>query len=109
MLWAIDSELKITQLCFVNFVRGFWIRSIMELRWLVLAIIPVVLGQDFGSHPLGSAKFNDEEEKTAVFVKKAEDELLEMTEKQIFIEWAYASNITDHNEKNSLAFQVYEI
>ena len=49
---------------------------------------------------------NSEEEKAATFLEDAEEQLRMMTEKSIFIEWAYESNINDENEKKKLQFQV---
>ena len=40
------------------------------------------------------------------FINRAEKELEQETVKSIFVEWAFESNITDHNEKNKLAQQV---
>ena len=40
------------------------------------------------------------------FVDRAEKELEQNTVKATFIEWAFESNITDHNEKIKLDFQV---
>lgn len=40
------------------------------------------------------------------FIERAEKELEQETIKSIFVEWAFESNITDHNEKNKLAQQV---
>ena len=36
------------------------------------------------------------------FINRAENELEQSTIKSYFIEWAYATNITDHNEKKKL-------
>ena len=49
---------------------------------------------------------NSEEEKASTFLEDAEEQLRMMTEKSIFIEWAYESNINDENEKKKLQFQV---
>ena len=49
---------------------------------------------------------NSEEEKATTFLEDAEEQLRMMTEKSIFIEWAYESNINDENEKKKLQFQV---
>ena len=40
------------------------------------------------------------------FIERAENELEQNTIKATFIEWAYESNITDHNEKKKLDHQV---
>ena len=40
------------------------------------------------------------------FIDDAEQRLLENAEKHTFVEWAYESNITDHNEKIKLRYQV---
>ena len=40
------------------------------------------------------------------FIDRAEKELEQETVESIFVEWAFESNITDHNEKNKLAQQV---
>jgi hypothetical protein len=40
------------------------------------------------------------------FLAEAEEELRNMTEQATFIEWAYATNITDENEKKKTKFQV---
>ena len=40
------------------------------------------------------------------FINRAEKELEQETVKSIFTEWAFVTNITDHNEKNKLAQQV---
>ena len=40
------------------------------------------------------------------FIKWAEKQLEENRVKQVSIEWAYATNITDHNEKIKLDYQV---
>jgi hypothetical protein len=56
--------------------------------------------------PTETASFNAEERKANRFIEKAEAELLKNTERQTFVEWAYESNITDHNEKIKLDYQV---
>ena len=73
-----------------------------ELVLLLCCLVPASMAQ----HPSGSAYHNAEEKRAAEFIAGAEAELLESTSKQTFVEWAYASNITDHNEKAKLAFQV---
>ena len=40
------------------------------------------------------------------FIDKAEKELEQNAIKYVFISWAYKTNITDHNEKIKLDFQV---
>ena len=40
------------------------------------------------------------------FIDRAEKQLEENRVKQVFIDWAYATNITDHNEKIRLDYQV---
>ena len=52
-------------------------------------------------------QLNSEEEKATTFLEDAEEQLRMMTEKSIFIEWAYESNINDENEKKKLQFQVF--
>ena len=58
-------------------------------------------------HPFGSAQdFNEEEKRVQKFINRAEEELWKSAQKHTIVEWAYASNITDHNEKEKLAYQV---
>ena len=57
--------------------------------------------------PLESASWNAEERKVSRFLARAENELMVNAEKHTFVEWAYESNITDHNEKKKLAYQVW--
>ena len=40
------------------------------------------------------------------FIDQAEKQLEENRVKQVLINWAYATNITDHNEKIKLDYQV---
>ena len=40
------------------------------------------------------------------FIDRAEKQLEESRVKAVFIDWAYATNITDHNEKIKLDYQV---
>ena len=40
------------------------------------------------------------------FIDQAEQQLEENRVKQVLINWAYATNITDHNEKIKLDYQV---
>ena len=40
------------------------------------------------------------------FIYQAEKQLEENRVKQVLINWAYATNITDHNEKIKLDYQV---
>ena len=40
------------------------------------------------------------------FIDQAEKQLEENRVKQVLINWAYATNITDHNEKIQLDYQV---
>jgi hypothetical protein len=56
--------------------------------------------------PTERASFNAEERKADRFIEKAEAEMLNNAERHTFIEWAYSSNITDHNEKIKLDSQV---
>ena len=70
------------------------------------ALLLLVLSPCLCQHPSGSAYHNAEEKRAAEFIARAESELLASTEKQTFVEWAYASNITDHNEREKLAYQV---
>ena len=59
-----------------------------------------------GEHPVGSAQRNHEEKKAATFVEAAEAKLEVILNKYTKFEWAFATNITDENEKASLAYQV---
>ena len=43
------------------------------------------------------------------FINQAEKQLEENRVKQVLINWAYATNITDHNEKIKLDYQVRKI
>ena len=43
------------------------------------------------------------------FIDRAEEELEQNTIKAVFIEWAFESNITDHNEKIKLDYQVRKL
>ncbi len=67
--------------------------------------IPNILSV-FGQHPIPSAKFSVEEVKVAEFIAKAEADLWKDTQIATEIEWAYESNITDHNEKMRLEKEV---
>ena len=40
------------------------------------------------------------------FIYQAEKQLEENHVKEVFIDWAYATNITDHNERIKLDYQV---
>ena len=75
-----------------------------------LAILCVTFGTFLvavkATHPVGSAQWNSEENRVAKFIDDAEQRLLENAEKHTFVEWAYESNITDHNEKIKLRYQV---
>ena len=55
---------------------------------------------------MGSAQRNHEEKKAATFVEAAEAKLEVILNKYTKFEWAFATNITDENEKASLAYQV---
>eukprot|EP00094_Tigriopus_californicus_P003982 TCALIF_03835-PA protein Name:"Similar to Ance Angiotensin-converting enzyme (Drosophila melanogaster)" AED:0.12 eAED:0.12 QI:128/0.66/0.42/1/1/1/7/0/623 len=68
---------------------------------IVICCLGVV--QVLGQSPVGTAKDGTVEEKARKFVKKAEEELTKMTEKATFIDWNFASNLTDENEQKSLA------
>ena len=56
--------------------------------------------------PLGTAKISFEEKNALDFVTRAEKELHINGIEGTKVAWAYASNITDHNEKIQLEFQV---
>ena len=43
------------------------------------------------------------------FIDRAEEELEQNTIKAVFISWDYNTNITDHNEKIKLDYQVRKI
>ena len=69
--------------------------------FFVLTAINFVSGVP--QHPVGIAKSS---QKAFEFVTRAEKELHEAAKKYTVIEWAYATNITDYNEKKRLEFQV---
>ncbi len=57
-------------------------------------------------HPLQPGEpLSPEEQRAAAFVTKAEEELLENARQATLVEWAYYTNITDHNEKVRLDYQ----
>lgn len=66
----------------------------------------VLIGVAFGQHPIASSQYNVEEARAAEFIAKAEQELWDNAVIATEIEWAYESNITDHNEKIKLKQQV---
>ena len=74
----------------------------MRRHLLLLATLSLSMAQ----HPSAVENLNAEEKRAAEFLEGAESELLASTQKQTFIEWAYQSNITDHNEKVKLQYQV---
>ncbi len=58
-------------------------------------------------HPVGSAlDATPEEVRAEEFVARAEEQLLANTQKATLVEWDYYTNITDHNEKARLEYQV---
>ena len=59
-----------------------------------------------GDHPVGSSLKNYEEKKAAKFMEAAEEKLAVVLNKYTKFEWAFATNITDENEKANLAYQV---
>ena len=73
----------------------------MKVIFLLLALSTTTLGT-----PIGSDEYRNEEEiRLSKFIDKAEAELWKNAQKSVLIEWAYESNITDHNEKVKLAHQ----
>ncbi len=77
-------------------------RPAVLLPLLLCAITPA----HCQNHPLGSAHATPEERRAAEFVARAEEELLRDTQKATIVAWAYYTNITDHNEKARLEYQV---
>ena len=68
----------------------------------LLALLTVTLAQ----HPVGTANnWNVEERRVSKFIQDAESQLWKNAQKATVIEWAYESNITDHNEKVKLEYQ----
>lgn len=80
------------------------------MNWTV-AIVLCCFGvvHVLGQSPVGTAKDGTVEEKAAKFMKEAEDELLQMAQKAVLVEWNFASNITDETEKKALEFKVVEL
>ena len=72
--------------------------------WGLLALL-IFISNVFGvpQSPVGTAKSS---QKAFDFVTKAEAEFKEASIKASHIEWAYATNITDANEKKKLEYQV---
>lgn len=62
-----------------------------------------------GQDPVASVGDEFVEEKAAKFVEHAEKELEQLSEKASFIEWNYATNLTDENEQKSLESQVWMV
>ena len=81
-------------------MRPFWGLLIGSL----LGLVAVTRG--LPSVP--SRRLNAEEVRLKKFIDSAEVELLKNAEESTFIEWAYASNITDHNEKIKVEQQVQQ-
>lgn len=77
-----------------------------ELNCLVLLFIWTLLALAKANHPLASAQWNEVETQASNFIDRAEKELHAAAIKHTFIEWNYESNITDHNEKIKLEYQV---
>ena len=69
-------------------------------------IIPLLVNLSLAASPLGSAKQSQEETEAYAFLEQAEKELHESAKKYVIIEWAYASNITDHNEEERKKYNV---
>ena len=70
--------------------------------WIILFLVNLSLA----ASPLGSAKQSQEETEAYAFLEQAEKELHESAKKYVIIEWAYASNITDHNEEERKKYNV---
>ena len=81
-------------------MRPFWGLLIGSL----LGLVAVTRG--LPSVP--SRRLTAEEVRLKKFIDSAEVELLKNAEDSTFIEWAYASNITDHNEKIKVEQQVQQ-
>ncbi len=73
---------------------------------LPLLFVVVLSAATLAQSPLETASLNAEERKVARFIERAESELWANTQKHTIVEWAYESNITDHNEKRKLDYQV---
>ena len=82
-------------------MRPFW----AILAWCLVGLVTVSQGQ----HPVPSGQLSAEEIRLKRFIDNVESEMLANTEKATFVEWAYASNITDHNEKIKIEQQVRAI
>ncbi len=76
------------------------------MKTLILALLGLNLVLGHPQAPVESARFNDEERKADQFVTRAEAELEKAAQEYTVISWAYATNITDYNEKRSLDYQV---
>ncbi len=76
--------------------------------WLLSMVVLVLTGGAWPAQPqlVSANNLNAEERRAENFLRTAEEELRASAEKGTFVEWAYASNITDHNEKVKLKFQV---
>ena len=72
----------------------------MAVLWQFLATLLVI-----HSATCLPSTYSTYEERVAKFITQAEAELWKLTQKHTVVEWAYASNITDHNEKEKLEFQ----
>ena len=82
----------------------FQMRFLEAVILLGLLVAALVRGQ----HPVASGQLNAEEVRVKRFIDRAEVELLKNAEESTFIEWAYSSNITDHNEKVKVEQQVID-
>ncbi len=84
----------------------FWTLKAGTRNMLCIALLLLLAGLCSGRHPLQVGKsLTLEEQKAEEFVARAEKELIENTRKATVIEWAYYTNITDHNEKAKLDYQ----
>jgi hypothetical protein len=79
-------------------------RLCLTLVLMMMALLPII---SKAQSPVGNAQMNVEERQALTFVTKFEAELEKATQKYSDIQWAYATNITDYNEKNQLEYQVY--
>ncbi len=71
-----------------------------------LLLISGVLSLALAQHPLTAHdNYNEVEAAAASFINRAENELHGLAQDHTLVEWAYESNITDHNEKVKLAFK----
>ena len=77
----------------------------MDICWIFMTTL-LSLNVTNATTPLESATYNEIERKALTFVEQAEKELHEAAKNFTIISWAYASNITEHNEKKQLEYTV---